>query len=168
MVGEIERVLTELSNAGVRYVVVGGVAVVMHGFLRATADLDLIIGLDQSNVDAALRIFENLGFHPRAPVPLGDFAKAEMRRQWIEEKNLQVFSLWHSKIPGFEIDLFVESPLPFDDLYARAQQARLGEKTLPVASIDDLIVMKRAAGRPRDREDIEALLRLKEKNAGAI
>jgi hypothetical protein len=47
MVGEIERLITGLSNAGVRYLIVGGVAVVLHGYLRATADLDLIIGLDR-------------------------------------------------------------------------------------------------------------------------
>jgi hypothetical protein len=72
MVGEIERLITGLSNAGVRYLIVGGVAVVLHGYLRATADLDLI-GLDRPNVEAALRTFEGMGFQPRAPVPLGAF-----------------------------------------------------------------------------------------------
>jgi hypothetical protein len=164
MVGEIELLLTKLSEAGVRFVVVGGVAVVLHGYLRATADLDLVIGLDQPNVDAALRTLDDLGFQPLAPVPLHAFADANERKRWIEEKNLQVFSLWHSTMPGFEIDIFVEPPLPFDDLYLRASRAKIGSEDVPIAAIDDLIAMKRATGRPRDVEDIDVLLRLKEKH----
>jgi hypothetical protein len=164
MVTDIELLLMALTDAGVRYVVVGGVAVVLHGYLRATADLDLVLGMDRLNVEAALSTFDRLGFHPRAPVSLHAFADEAERRRWIDEKNLQVFSLWHSKMPGFEIDLFVEPPLPFDDLYSRAMAVDLGKTTVSVASIDDLIAMKRAAGRPRDMEDIEALLRLKETN----
>jgi predicted nucleotidyltransferase len=164
MVSEIEFLLSALTDAGVRYVIVGGVAVVLHGYLRATADLDLILSMEESNLAAALRTLEDLGFHPRAPVPLAAFANASERKRWIEEKNLQVFSLWHSKMPGFEVDLFVETPLPFDDLYSRAIRVELGKTSVAVAAIDDLIAMKRAAGRPRDVEDIEALLHLKDAN----
>jgi len=162
MVGEIEHLLTELSDAGIRYVVVGGVAVVLHGYLRATADLDLIIGLEPPNIDRALGVFERLGFKPRAPVSLRAFGDAEERKRWIAEKNLQVFSLWHSDMPGFEVDIFVESPMPFEELHARAGSARIGASNVPVASIEDLITMKQAAGRSRDREDIDALVQLKE------
>jgi predicted nucleotidyltransferase len=161
MAGPIEDLLTELSGADVRYVVVGGVAVVLHGYLRATADLDLIIDLEPANIEAALRVFDRFRFKPRAPVSLHTFANAEERRRWVEEKNLQVFSLWRSDAPGFEVDLFVEAPLPFENLYERAASAQIGHATVRVASIDDLIAMKRTAGRRRDREDIEALLRLK-------
>jgi predicted nucleotidyltransferase len=161
---DIEFLLKSLTDAGVRYVVVGGVAVVLHGYLRATADLDLVLAMDEQNLQNALRTFGGIGFQSRAPVPLAAFAEASERRRWIDEKNLQVFSLWHSKMPGFEVDLFVEPPLPFDDLYSQAVLVELGKTTVSVASIDDLIVMKRAAGRPRDVEDIEALLHLKDAN----
>jgi predicted nucleotidyltransferase len=164
MAGEIELLLTELTQAGVRYVLVGGVAVVLHGYLRATADLDLVIGMDQPNIEAALNTFNRLGFHPRAPVPLFAFADGDKRKRWTDEKNLQVFSLWHPNKPGFEIDIFVEPPLPFEDLYDRAISAKIGSTEVTIAAIDDLIAMKRTSGRPRDVEDIEALLHLKEKN----
>lgn len=67
-------------------------------------------------------------------------------------------------MPGFEVDIFVESPLPFDDLYRRASRAKIGSADVPIAAINDLIAMKRAAGRPRDVEDINVLLRLKDQN----
>jgi predicted nucleotidyltransferase len=164
MVGPIERLLTGLSDAGVRYLVVGGVAVVLHGYLRATADLDLLIDLDQDNIEKAVAFFESEGFRPRAPVPLLAFCDRAERRRWINEKNLQVFSLWHPSIAGFEIDLFVEEPFPFAEAYARAIRVTLGSSSVTVVSIDDLIAMKRLAGRAKDAEDIDALERLKDSN----
>jgi len=164
MIGPIERLLGELSTADVRYLVVGGVAVVLHGYLRTTADLDLVLDLRADNVRKAVRLFEHRGFRPRPPVPLSAFAEEETRRQWVVEKNLQVFSLWHPSISGLEVDLFVEEPFPFDEAWARAAFVQVGKILVPVVSIDDLIDMKRAAGRVRDAEDIDALLRLKERN----
>ncbi len=160
MTGDIERLLTQLSDAGVRYLVVGGVAVVLHGYLRATADLDLVVDLDPRNVTVAVDLLENLGFRPRPPVSIRSFANAEERERWIEEKNLQVFSLWHPEKPGFEVDLFVRQPFDFAAAFARASVATLGSTAVYVASIDDLVAMKRTAGRARDKEDIEALLAL--------
>lgn len=136
----------------------------LHGYLRATADLDLVLAMDALNIEVALRTFERLDFRPRAPVPLRAFADASERKRWIDDKNLQIFSLWRSTTPGFEIDIFVEAPMPFEDLYGRAGRAKIGNAEVPIAAIDDLIAMKRAAGRPIDLEDIDVLLRLKEKH----
>ncbi len=161
MTGEIEWLLTQLAEAGVRYLVVGGVAVVLQGYLRTTADLDLVVDLEPRNLGIAVAALERLGFRPRPPVALRAFADAEERTRWLDEKNLQVFSLWHPEKPGFELDIFVKLPFVFDEAYARASVARLGNSDITVASIDDLIAMKRDAGRPRDLEDIHALLALK-------
>lgn len=163
MVGEIEQRLTHLSTAGVRYLVVGGVAVVLHGYLRATADLDLVVDLEPRNLAITISVLQRLGFRPRPPVALGDFADVDERRRWVTEKNLQVLSLWHPEMPGFELDLLVTLPFPFDEAYSRASIAHLDMSDVTVASIDDLITMKRLAGRPRDVEDIQALLALQEK-----
>ena len=162
MVGPIERLLTGLSDAGVRYLVVGGVAVVLHGYLRATADLDLLIDLDPYNTEKATAFFESEGFQPRAPVPLRAFSDVAERRRWVKEKNLQVFSLWHPAIAGFEVDLFVEEPFPFAEAYARASRVTLGSSLVTVVSVEDLIAMKRTAGRTKDAEDIDALKQLKD------
>jgi hypothetical protein len=160
MIGDIERLLTELSASGVRYLVVGGVAVVLHGYARSTGDLDIVIDFESANIDVALRFFEERGFRPRPPVPLRSFADAAERQRWIDEKNLQVFSLWHPDMPFLTIDVFVKEPFPFEEAYQRATRARLGESIVTVASIDDVIAMKRAAGRPQDLIDIEVLLEL--------
>jgi hypothetical protein len=160
MLGEIEALLAALNGADIRYLVVGGVAVVLHGYLRATGDLDLVLDLDMPNIEAAVGLLDRLGYRPRPPVPLHAFADQAQRELWVTEKNLQVFSLWHPRTPGFEVDLFVEPPFEFSEAYARATWAGLSSGRVPIVAIDDLIAMKRKAGRPRDQEDIEALLAL--------
>jgi hypothetical protein len=160
VMGDLERILQALEQSGARYLIVGGVAVVLHGYPRFTADLDLVLALDSPNVLLALRSLHALGYKPRAPVPVEQFADEEIRKSWIEEKGLVVFSLWSSQFPVTQVDLFVQEPFPFEEAYARALRADLGFATVTVASIADLIELKRRAGRAKDLEDIEALERL--------
>jgi len=152
-----EPVLRSLNEAGVRYLIVGGVAVVLHGHLRATADLDLVVELSPANLACALEALEGSGFLPRPPVPLRSFADPDVRRAWIQDKNLQVFSLWHPELPGFEVDLFVEEPFDFNDAWDRRINVAIADTFAPVVSLDDLLALKKAAGRARDRDDIAAL-----------
>jgi hypothetical protein len=155
--GDLHRIFEALGAAEVRYLIVGGVAVVLHGYPRFTADLDLLVELDRPNALAAVRALGGLGYRPRAPVAADAFADPESRRTWIEEKGLTIFSMWSPALPATEVDLFVEEPLPFTDAYRRAVRVDLGGSTISVASIEDLIRLKRVANRPRDVEDIEAL-----------
>jgi len=162
MLGSVETILRALNDADVRYLVVGGVAVVLHGRLRVTADLDLVVQLEPANVGRAIAALERLGFRPRAPVAAASFADEAVRRGWIEQKGLTVFSLWSPGVPGFELDLFVAEPFDFDAAYDRATRVPLRTTHAPVLSIDDLIAMKRAVGRPQDVDDVAALEALRE------
>ena len=140
-----------------RYLVVGGVAVVLHGHLRTTLDLDLVLHLDPDNLERALGVFSDLGFQPRAPVPLRAFANPETREAWAREKNMTVFSLWHPEHQGFAVDLFLQEPFDFDAAYQRALVVPIRGIEATVLSLPDLIEMKRAVGRPEDLTDIQAL-----------
>jgi predicted nucleotidyltransferase len=157
MRGDIERVVGALNDADVRYLIVGGVAVVLHGFLRTTKDLDLVIQLDPGNVQRGLLALKNLGFQPVVPVPLEAFADSAIRESWIREKNLVVFSLWHPDRHGFQIDLFASEPFDFSEVYARALRVPLEKTEAIVIGARDLIALKRQAGRSQDLADIEAL-----------
>ena len=157
MAGDLERTLAALEEARVRYLVVGGVAVVLHGHLRATADLDLVVQLTPDNVERAMGALQRLGFRPRAPVAASQFAQPELREEWIRDKGLTVFSLWSPERPGFEVDLFVQEPFDFDEVYARAVRIELDSCSATVISRLDLIVLKERAARPRDQEDVAAL-----------
>jgi hypothetical protein len=154
---DLERIFAALEASSVRYLVVGGVAVVLHGHLRFTADLDLMLALDEPNVLAALAALERLGYRPRAPVPLRAFADPSQREDWARTKGMTVFSLWSPDLPGTEVDLFVSEPIRFEDAWLRRVRADLGGALVNVAALRDLTEMKRRAGRPQDLEDVRAL-----------
>lgn len=156
-VSVVEPVFQVLEESGVRYVLVGGLAVVLHGFARLTADIDVIVDFDPEPLTRALRGLESIGLRPRAPVAIAGFADPATRQAWIAEKGLRVFTLWDSQNPLRQVDLFVEHPLDFDAMYARSSLVPTGRATVRVASIDDLITMKKRAARPEDLLDIEAL-----------
>jgi hypothetical protein len=106
-----EPVFAELDASGARYVVVGGLATVLHGFARLTADIDLALDLEPLALANVISSLKNLGLRPRAPVSLDDFADAEKRAGWIAEKGLTVLSLWDPSRPMLEVDVFADNPI---------------------------------------------------------
>ncbi len=159
---DFEVIFEALGRAQVDYVVVGGVAVVLQGHPRLTADLDLVVALEPANARRAMRTLGSLGYRPRAPVRAEDFADPEIRKRWIEEKGLAVFSLWSDRFPATEIDVFVSEPMPFDQLLARSTRAAIAGVDVAVAGLDDLISMKERVGRPKDVQDVIELKKLRE------
>ena len=146
--------------------VVGGVAVVMQGHPRLTADLDLFVSLDEVNARRAVAAFATLGYRPRPPMDAMGFADAPTRQQWADEKGMVVLSLWSDRLPATEIDLFIREPLPFEDLWRRANKVLVGDVEVAVASIEDLIAMKQRVARPRDLDDVAELKKLLEDAKG--
>lgn len=136
---------------------VGGLAVVLHGYARLTADVDLVVDLAPEQAIKAIVALERLGMVPRAPVDAHGFADPGCRRAWIEDKGMRVFSMYDPRRPLIEVDLFVDPPIPVDELLARAELVTIGALRVPVACLADLIAMKRIAGRSKDIEDIAAL-----------
>jgi predicted nucleotidyltransferase len=156
--GSVEAVLRALNAGAVRYLVAGGLAVVAHGHVRFTADVDLILDLEEGNVRRALTALADLGYRPRAPVDLSEFADATARAAWAREKGMTVFSLYSPEHAATEIDLFVEAPLDFPRAYACAVRMEVA-RGVPATfvSLDDLIALKERAGRPQDLQDVERL-----------
>lgn len=153
----LDRLFLALDRAGVRYVLVGGVAVNLRGHLRLTIDTDLIVDLEPGPARRAVEVLLELGLRPRLPEDPFDFADPATRRRWAEERNMQVFSWIDPDDPLRVIDLFVAPPVPFEELWERAEPLPLQDAAVRTASIPDLIRLKRIAGRPRDLEDVEAL-----------
>ncbi len=153
----IEQVLSALNATGVRYLVVGGVAVVLHGHLRTTADLDLVVSLEPANARRAIEALTGLGYRPRAPVAAERFADATERAAWIAENGLTVFSLWSDRTPSLEVDLFVREPFDFEQAWARRVTVSLDTTTATVVGLQDLLALKREARRPQDLADVAAL-----------
>jgi hypothetical protein len=100
---------------------------------------------------------DSLGLRPRAPVRTQQFADPAARQSWIRDKGLTVFSLWSPTRPGLEVDVFVKEPFDFEATYARSTEFVLDHSRARVIGLDDLIALKRRAGRNQDLADIEAL-----------
>lgn len=155
--GIYDDVYVALTEAGVRFVVVGGTAVVVQGHARMTVDLDLVVDLAVGPATAAVTALSGLGLLPRLPVDVREFADEATRRSWVEQRNLQVFSLYDPDNPWREVDLFATEPIPLAELWAQATVLDVAGVSVRVASRRHLIAMKRQAGRPQDLADIAAL-----------
>ena len=154
----LEQIVRGLNDEGVRYLLVGGLAVAAHGYLRFTADVDIVMDLEAENLRRGLAVFRRLGYRPRAPVPIEDFADEAKRRSWVEEKNLKVFSLYSAEHRATEVDVFVEAPFDFAAAYPDALVEPVAEGVAArFVDYRRLVVLKERAGRPRDLDDLARL-----------
>ena len=159
-----EPLFRALNASGTRYVVVGGVATVLYGYARFTADVDLVLDLEHAAAGRAMKALAALGLRPRVPVNLEDFANERLRESWVRDEGMQVFSLFNPDDPLIAVDVFADHPVDFEGLYARAEVRDIQAVPVRIASIPDLIHLKRLADRPHNREDVaelEEILRLK-------
>lgn len=132
-------------------------AVVAHGYVRGTKDMDLVFDLAPENLERAVAALSRLGYQPLVPVPFSDYAKAEERRRWVEEMGAVVFQIFSDLHPSVRIDLFLNEPFAFDDVYGRAAWQSVADIPVPFVPLDELLAMKQRAGRPQDLADIHRL-----------
>ena len=162
----VEALIQALNAAGVRYLIVGGLAVVAHGYVRFTADVDVVLDLAGDNPRRAVTALDGLGYRPRAPVALAEFADAAKRDIWIREKQLTVFSLYSPEHLATEVDLFVQSPFNFAEAYARAARIEVAQGVAATfVGLEDLIALKQQVGRPQDALDVQQLKALRKDHA---
>ena len=147
---DAERIFAVLAAHRVDYVVVGGVAVQVHGHVRMTNDLDIIPAPNRTNLKRLADALRELDAHVLNP------GSEDLE---IDASMLPRGRLWQLSTELGDIDLLHDAPgaAPFEELRSRSLLVALGEHEIPVAGRDDLIRMKRAAGRPIDLEDIAAL-----------
>jgi predicted nucleotidyltransferase len=159
----IEAIVRALNEAGVRYLIVGGLAVVAHGYTRLTVDLDMILDLQEDNVRRALAALTSLGYRPKIPVPAEQFADSSTRAGWVREKGMTVFSLFSSQHAATDVDLFAEVPMDFDKALANAIRMEVAPGVpATFVNLEDLVALKLKAGRPQDLNDIQHLRALHE------
>jgi hypothetical protein len=152
-----EALVAALEEAGVRYLVAGGLAVNAHGYLRFTKDVDFVVQLIPENIERAFAVLANLGYRPMVPISAAQFANAGLREEWIRDKGMQVLQFWSDAHRETPVDMFVREPFVFDEEYEHALVKPLGSIPVRFVAIPALIRMKEEAGRPQDRIDIDYL-----------
>lgn len=140
------RILADLNEAGVRYVLIGGIALIRHGVIRATRDVDAVIAPDPGNLGRLRSLITSWpATRPDgSPVP----------QDWIAPGRTINLATPHG-----DLDLLADrpSPLSFAELSARAEVRRVDGVEAPICSLADLVALKRIAGRERDRLDLRDL-----------
>ncbi len=159
---DYERIFRELNDEGIDYLVIGGLAVNLHGIPRMTYDLDLMILLEHDMIVRLVGKLGSWGYRPRAPVKPVDLADEKKRQFWISRKNMKAFNFYHDTEPVSEIDLVIDSPIPYRELKQGAVIFMVGDVEVPVISIRDLITLKLSSGRRQDLADVEHLRSLLE------
>ena len=160
-VRSVEAIVRALNNAKVKYLIVGGLAVVAHGYERFTRDVDLVIGLGRENIIRGLRALIGAGYQLKIPVTPEQFADPRLREEWRREKNMVVLQLWSDVHLRTPVDVFVYEPFDFEKEFTRARWEKIvGGVSAPVVSYNTLLKLKKSAGRSQDLTDIEKLRKL--------
>lgn len=155
-----------LDRHRVDYVLIGGLAISLHGIERATMDIDVTVAMTPGNLSALVAMARVLGMTPVLPVDLNALADLDQLARWRRERNLEAFALRAPGVAGVTLDVLLHPPVDFTALRARAVTFSAGGVPVVVASVDDLIALKQAVGRPIDLADIEHLQRLKASGNG--
>ncbi len=145
---DTESLLKLLNAHKVRYVIIGATAFPVHGYARATLDIDIFIEATPLNATRTLAALSDLGYD-MTDVSIQDMlTKKLLIRQYILETDIHPFVAGAS----------------FDEVWQNRVDDQLGNTPTHFASLKDLIRMKRAAGRPKDLDDLHALLKLQQMN----
>lgn len=155
------EVFKALNKAKVKYVVAGGVAVVLHGYHRFTQDLDLIVFLEEKNLEKLFDALKKIKYMPKVPVTKEQFKDKNQRKNWEKEKGMIVFSFVKRGPPFSLIDMLIKHPIRFDLLYKNRVNVRVENIVVPILAVNHLIRIKQKAGRDIDLNDIVQLEEIK-------
>ena len=143
---DIEGLLKSLNARSARYVVIGAMAFPVYGYARATLDVDLFIEPSQENARRVRAALSEFGYD-MTDVSVEDLlTKKVLIRQYLLEADIHPF------VAG----------VTFGEVWTRRVEDRIGGTPTAFASLEDLIRMKEAAGRPKDLEDLRVLRKLRE------
>jgi len=151
-------IFATLNSAQVKYLVIGGIAVVLYGISRTTSDVDLCVHLTTDNLERLAKALKRIGFVPRVPAPIMGLADAKTRRLWTTQKKMKVYSFIEPYgIPPRNVDIMVNPAKNFTALYRRRKTVILRGVSVPLIPVNELARMKRRAGRPQDLQDVQDL-----------
>lgn len=152
-----EMVFKALNKAKVDYLVVGGVAVNLYGYVRFTGDLDLLLLLNEENLMKIDAVMRKLKYSERLPVSVLSLKDEKQVKVWLSEKNMKAYTFNPPKNNLLQIDIVIEESLKFANFEKRKTIKQMGKVKIPVVSIQDIIKMKQRANRDKDKMDIDVL-----------
>jgi hypothetical protein len=154
---DARELFAALARHDVEYVTIGGVAIQAHGGQRLTQDLDIVIAASTENVARLSQALNDLD--ARVLGPDGQRSQSVPSAQLLASSDQWHLITSHGALDVLTLPAHLGS---FAEMRARAHEVPLGELSVPIAHRDDLLRMKRAAGRPQDLADVQLLESLDE------
>ncbi|MCB0309012.1 MAG: hypothetical protein KDD48_06535 [Bdellovibrionales bacterium] len=148
------EVVEALTKEDVSFAIVGGYAVALHGAVRGTVDVDIVLSFTKRNYESCECALLSLGLTSKLPVSANDIF--QFREEYIKERNLRAWSFYDSKDPTRIVDVIITHKgkrLPVKIVNVKG-------KKIPILAKKELIKMKQEAGRLQDLEDVKALREL--------
>jgi len=150
----IIKVVESLERNKINYAVVGGYAVALHGVVRGTVDLDLIINLTKKSLIDAEKVLNKLGLKSKLPVNAEEVFN--FREEYIKNKNMIAWNFTNPDNPAESVDILITEDLK----QYKIKNIKIENQNIKVVSMEGLIKMKENSTRPQDIEDAKALRRL--------
>ncbi len=141
----LEKIAGELSAKNIPYMIVGGQAVLLYGEPRLTKDIDVTLGIGSEGLDRIMQSVENLKFKILVPEP-EDFVRETMVLPTHHEKS------------GIRVDFIFSFSAYEHQAIQNAKPVKIGAQDVCFASLEDVIIHKIIAGRPRDLEDVRSVI----------
>lgn len=152
---DIQGIIERLAEAGVEYIVIGGVAVGFHGYVRATKDLDVVPAPDRQNLERLVEVLRGLEAELDGA---GDFEAAELPDP-LDSEILALGGNWvlQTRLGRFDVMQWLGDAELWEMLSPSAIEVEMEGVTVKVVGYEDLVALKRQAARPSDLEDLERL-----------
>jgi hypothetical protein len=155
----IFKVTEAFQKQKIRYALVGGYAVALHGALRGTVDIDVLVSLQRAELEKVEKVLLSLGLISRIPVSAKEIAA--FHKEYVEKRNLIAWSFVNPKNPIEIVDVLLNHDVSEVETVIKA----VAGKKISVCGIDDLIRLKKEAAREQDKEDVKALTALKKESS---
>jgi hypothetical protein len=157
-------IFEQFNKENIRYLLCGGLAVNIYGIPRMTADIDVLLDFESENIKRFEICMLNALYKTNLPIALNLLSDKKERIKLISEKNLIAFSFYNTKANTMSVDVLIDFPFTFEELWNR-KNVRMNDKIpIDLVSLDDLIALKKYSNRKQDQEDIYLLSQLKNGN----
>ncbi len=162
MNNHLKEIIIALAAADIKFIICGGVAVVLHGVERLTMDIDIAVSMEEDNLAKLIIVMNKIGMTPRVPVPAETILNPDMRKIMVEEKNALVFTFIDNRNPYRQVDIFIQNDNLYSELVKDASVIEISGFKIHVISIEKLIQMKETVSPPREKDlsDIRELKKI--------
>jgi hypothetical protein len=152
---DLQGILEQLDEAGLEYIVIGGVAVGFHGYVRATKDLDVVPAPDRRNLERLVSALRALDAELDGA---GDFEVAELPNP-LDAETLALGGNWvlQTRLGRFDVMQWIGDTELWGMLSPSSVEVEMEGLSVRVAGYEDLVTLKRLAARPSDLEDLDRL-----------